>query len=482
MNRSTVHFSSVYGQQFPETFKFGAASAAYQIEGYNSADGKGPSIWDDWTKIPGKIADASSGDDGPDSYVHFARDVEILKNSGVDFYRFSISWSRIMPDGTLPSLNQAGIDYYSNLIDLLMENGIEPMVTMYHWDLPSRIHDLGGFTTSLFPLYFEQYAKVLFEHFGDRVKNWITFNEPSEFCVRGYGTGGWPPGFMTPGAEYYCIYYMQIAHAKAYHLYKKFFFESQQGRVGITFYSINVFPKDPQNPADVEAAERTQMFYLGVYAHPIFIGGFPDVVRESVDRFSSEEGHAWSRLPEYDEETLEYVKGTSDFFGLNYYTSRLAEATETPSTKPLLYDDARVLLTTDPSWPQANSDWLYTAPSGLTNLLLWIKNTYNGVETIITENGWSDAGEQEDDNRVEYLRLHLQAILDAMEEGANVIGHTTWSIIDNFEWSMGYTEKFGIHSFDPVTKVRTAKKSVAFLKQVCETHVLPDRVPTELFP
>lgn len=388
-----------------------------------------------------------------------------------------------MSDGTLPSLNEPGLQYYDNLINELIANDIEPLVTMYHWDLPSRIHDLGGFTSPLFPLYFEQYAIVLFQRYGDRVKQWITFNEPSEFCVRGYATGAWPPGFTVTGGEYYCIYYMQLAHARAYHAYKDKFFATQNGRVGITFYSTFSLAKDPSKQADVEAAEIAQQFQLGVYAHAIFLGGFPEVVKQHIDTFSKEEGQSWSRLPEYDQETLEYVKGTSDFFGLNYYTSRLVEATNTyPNPRPNIVDDPRVLYSYDASWPHAKSEWLYSVPSGLTQLLSWISNAYGQPEIIITENGWSDDGELEDGNRVEYLRLHLNAILDAIDAGVNVSGHTTWSIIDNFEWHMGYTEKFGVHSFDKVTKVRTAKKSVAFLKQVTETRTLPDKVPTELFP
>lgn len=469
-------------KKFPASFKFGGASAAYQIEGYSTADGKGPSIWDDFTEQPGRIADGSSGDDGPDSYVHYKQDVKILKDMGMQFYRFSISWARVMSDGTTASKNPPGIKYYSDLIDELLANDIEPIVTMYHWDLPSRLQDLGGFINPLFPQYFEQYAKLLYEEYGDRVKEWLTFNEPSEFCPNGYSNNVWAPGKAVIGGEYYCGHHMLLAHAKAYHLYKDNFKATQGGRVGITLNSGYYYPKDPEDPAQVAAAHAGLMFQFGIYAWPIFVGDYPEVIRNNVDTFSTEQGYPWSRLPEFSPEEIEYVKGTSDFLGLNYYTSRMTETMDVPNTYPIIYDDSRVRSYTDDSWPQAKSSWLFSCPEGLRDLLIWIKDNFNGVETIITENGWSDDGELEDDNRVEYLRLHLNAILEAIDAGANVSGHTTWSAVDNFEWLLGFTEKFGIHKFDETTKLRTPKKSVAFMKNVIANRYLPDKVPTALFP
>lgn len=469
-------------KKFPASFKFGGASAAYQIEGYSEADGKGPSVWDDFTKQEGRIADGSSGDDGPDSYIHYKDDVRILKDIGMQFYRFSISWPRVMSDGTKASRNAAGIQYYNNLIDELLANGIEPIVTMYHWDLPSRLQDLGGFVNPLFPQYFEEYARLLYVEFGDRVKEWLTFNEPSEFCPNGYSNNVWAPGISVIGGEYYCAHHMLLAHAKAYHLYYDSFKATQGGRVGITLNSGFYYPKDPANPADVAAAHAGFMFQFGIYAWPVLIGDYPEVVRNNVDQFSIEQGYPWSRLPKFTPEEIEYVKGTSDFLGLNYYTSRMVEAPANPNTYPIIYDDSRANAYGDPSWPRAKSEWLFSYPDGLRDILIFIKDNFNGIETIITENGWSDDGELEDDNRMEYLRLHLNAILEAIEAGANVSGHTTWSAVDNFEWLMGYTEKFGIHQFDQITKSRRPKKSATFIKNVIANRYLPEKVPTVLFP
>lgn len=469
-------------KKFPASFKFGGASAAYQVEGGSTADGKGPSIWDDFVKLEGRIADGSSTDDGPDSYLNYKDDVRLLKEIGMQFYRFSISWPRVMADGTTATINEAGLQYYDNLINELLANGIEPIVTMYHWDLPSRLQDLGGFVNPLFPKYFEQYAILLYKRYGDRVKEWLTFNEPSEFCPNGYSNDVWAPGISVIGGEYLCAHHMLLAHAHAYHAYKDQFFATQNGRVGITLNSGFYYPKDPQKPADVEAAHAGLMFQFGIYAHPIFVGGYPEVVRNNVDRLSTEQGYPWSRLPEMTQETIEYIKGTSDFLGLNYYTSRIAEAMETPNTYPIIYDDSQAKITEDAAWPRAKSTWLFSYPEGLRDILIWISKNYNGVETIITENGWSDDGELQDDNRVEYLRLHMNAILEAIDAGANVSGHTTWCAVDNFEWLLGYTEKFGIHSFNQATKARTPKKSVDFLKNVLKNRFLPEKVPTALFP
>lgn len=467
-------------RKFPDGFKFGGASAAYQVEGQSTADGKGPSVWDDFTKGGGRIADGSSGDDGPDSYVHYKDDVKLLKDIGVNFYRFSISWPRVMSDGTKASINEAGLKYYDNLIDELLANGIEPVVTMYHWDLPSRIQDLGGFVNPLFPKYFEQYAIVLFERYGDRVKEWITFNEPSEFCPNGYSNNVWAPGISVIGGEYYCAHHMLLAHATTYHRYKTSYFATQKGRIGISLNSGFNYPKDETLARDRDAAHAAFQFQFGIYGHPLFLGDYPPVVRANVDKFSAEQGYPWSRLPVMDQATINFVKGTVDFLGLNYYTSRITSFQDT-NTYPIIYDDSRSHSEADPSWPRAKSTWLYSYPKGLRDILVWIKENYNGVETIITENGWSDDGGLEDNDRIEYLRSHMDAVLDAIDAGANVSGHTTWCAVDNFEWLMGFTEKFGIHNFDKTTKARTPKKSVEFLKKVVVERTLPEKVPTDLF-
>lgn len=259
-----------------------------------------------------------------------------------------------------------GINYYHNLIDALIAAGIEPMVTMYHWDLPQAIQDLGGLTNPLFVRYFEQYARLLFEEYGSKVQYWITFNEPMEYCGSGYGSGSWPPAIHANGVgDYLCAHYTILAHARAYHLYKNEYYELYHGKVGITLNGGATFASNPDDPLDVAASDRSFQFSFGLYANPIFLGGYPQVVIDRVNANSLAEGRPWSRLPEFTPEEIEYVKGTSDFFGLNYYTSRIVQHTDSPwGDNPSRSRDESVHAYTNPDWPSANG-WLYSFPYGL---------------------------------------------------------------------------------------------------------------------
>lgn len=252
--------------KFPDDFKFGAASAAYQVEGAWNVDGRGPSIWDTFThNEPERIDDGLSGDDAALSYYKYKEDVQALKEINSQFYRFSVSWTRILTNGEITTRNQLGIDYYNRLIDELIANGIEPIVTMYHWDLPQPIQDLGGFANPLFVDYFEQFANVLYKEFGDRVKIWATFNEPTQYCNNGYADNRWPPALYLHGvADYLCKHHTILAHARAYHLYRDKYFTSQNGRVGIVINSRYAFPDDPNNTSHV-AASNTDMEFTVNY-------------------------------------------------------------------------------------------------------------------------------------------------------------------------------------------------------------------------
>lgn len=348
------------------------------------------------------IADASNGDEAAKSYELYNEDIKILKEMGSQFYRFSIAWPRVLPNGDISSRNQAGIDYYHKLIDALLENNIEPMVTMYHWDLPQFLLDLGGLTNVIFINYFVEYADLLFTEYGNKVKMWITFNEPEVYC--GHFNSGQLPGV----GPYLCAHYTVLAHSRAYRLYQTKYLKEQGGRVGITLNTGYSFPDDPTNAMHVEASDRSLQFGLGHYAHPIFHGDYPSVVRESVDRNSAEEGRLWSRLPRFTAEELEMCKGSSDFLGLNYYTSGIVRPAEmdnfeVPSKARDTYTWGRV----DASWPQAKSSWLYSIPEGLYELLKWMESEYK-TEVIITENGWSDDGELDDEDRITYFEVCLR--------------------------------------------------------------------------
>uniref|UniRef100_A0A1B0DA68 Uncharacterized protein n=1 Tax=Phlebotomus papatasi TaxID=29031 RepID=A0A1B0DA68_PHLPP len=459
---------------FPQDFTFGVATAAYQIEGGWNEDGKGPSIWDTVThEHPELIDDKSSGDVGPDSYHLYREDVKILKELGVNFYRFSISWARILPTGDVSSLNPAGLKYYSDLIDLLLEEGIQPMVTMFHYDLPQYIQDLGGLTNPLFVKYFLEYSRILYENYGSRVKHWITFNEPSESCIQGYSSGTQAPLIKLHGVgEYICAYNVLLAHAEAYHFYKAKFAKIFGGKVGITLDSRWLYQKSPGN----DLIEKGMQFQLGFFANPIFSpsGGWAKQLEDSVDRNSAKERRAWSRLPAFSPAEIERVKGSADFLGLNYYSARFVEPGKfaEDSTNPSWERDQNLTYMVDPSWRRAKSSWLYMVPEGLKDILLWIKRTYGNPEVIVTENGWSDDGELEDDGRVDYLKGHLQAVSEALQEGCNVRGYTHWSLLDNFEWMRGYTEKFGLYRVDmeDPEKKRVQKKSATVYKDIIKSR------------
>ncbi|CAO1391204.1 unnamed protein product [Diamesa hyperborea] len=336
--------------KFPDDFLIGS----YQIEGNWNENGKGE----------------NNGDVGADSYYKFLADVKAMKDVGFHHYRFSVSWSRIIPNISM-TVNQKGLDYYSRLIDDLLSNKIEPIITLYHWDLPQYLQDLGGFADPMIVNHFENYADVLYKAFGDRVKKWITFNEPWNFCVDGYGTGKVPPQVVSNGVgEYLCSHYMLQSHAAAYHLYKNKYFSVQKGLVGITLIVDGYLPKN-RSLMENEDTQKAQEFRMGWYAHPIFSkeGGYPQVMIDVIGNNSMKEGRNTSRLPTMSDEMKTSLRGSADFFGLNYYTTRLVEKATTQ--KGVSWEnDVGLDFTIDSTWKRGKSQ-------GLHDVIVWIKNNYN---------------------------------------------------------------------------------------------------------
>ncbi|KAG5671235.1 hypothetical protein PVAND_001444 [Polypedilum vanderplanki] len=460
-------FAEIYN--FPSNFVWGAASASYQIEGAWNVDGRIPSIWDTAShKNNSSVVDGSTGDDAAMSYYYYEKDIQALKDIGFKTYRFSIAWPRVLTKTN--QVNQAGIDYYSKLIDRLKEEEIKPMVTMYHWDLPQYLQDLGGWTNPAIVKYFEHYADTLYKHFGDRVKEWITFNEPATFCDGGYSWGWHAPEIRTEKqiGGYLCSHHILLAHGAAYHLYKNKYFADQQGKVGICLNTGYSFPAN-ENVTD-EHVDRAMHFGLGRYANPIYSvdGDYPRVMREAIDQKSTDEGRRWSRLPHFTTAQVESLHGAADFLALNYYTSSLIQPYSHLGWNPA-DSDSEIHSFHDDNWKRSSSSWLVSVPEGLYHLLLWIKDNYNNPLVYITENGWSDLPMTiEDDGRVEYLREHLAAMSRAITDGCRVETYTVWSLTDNFEWMRGYTERFGIYAInftDPERK-RIPKNSVDLMKQV----------------
>ncbi|XP_050058497.1 myrosinase 1-like isoform X1 [Aphis gossypii] len=456
--------------KFPNDFMFGTATAAYQIEGGWNEDGKGENIWDHLVHThPELINDGSNGNIACDSYHKYKEDVELAKNLNVKFYRFSISWARIAPSGVMNVLNEKGIAYYNSLINELINKNITPIITMYHWDLPQYLQDLGGWVNPIMSDYFKEYARVLFIHYGDRVKWWITINEPLQIS-RGYAFSTYAPYLSLNNTGYYLsAHILLIAHGKAYRLYKEMFKSTQQGKISISISGLFFLPKNAESLDDINTAERANQFERGWFSHPVYKGDYPPIMRQWIDKKSKEEGTLWSILPTFTEDEIKLIKGAADFYAFNHYSTRLVTQ---QSGDPNSYynSNAGYYVSVDKSWSKSCvASWLIPVPDGLRQLLIWIKNEYSNPPMFITENGYGDSGQLDDLDRISYLQGYLNATLHAIhEDNCNVIGFTVWSLLDNFEWMDGIRIRFGLVKvdFNDPNRTRTPKGSYAFFKNV----------------
>ncbi|XP_073963444.1 myrosinase 1-like [Choristoneura fumiferana] len=467
-------------RSFPANFGFGASTASYQIEGAWDVDGKGISMWDYLVRTnPNHIADNSNGDIAANSYYNYKRDIEMLKELGATHYRFSISWPRILPLGRPNYVNQRGIDHYNAFIDELIANDIVPFATMYHWDLPQILSELGGWTNEEIVDWFGDYARVLYQNFGDRVKHWLTINEPYIHCNFGYGDGRHAPLIQSPGEGYYeCGRHILLANARAYHIYNEDFRNTQNGQVGIVLSSDWAYPASDSDD-DIQAAEDYLAFHLRLFMDPIFSaqGNYPQTVIDRVQAASTAQGLNASRLRPFTQEQIEDIRGTSDFLALNSYTSKIAFRNSSVTgtfVVPSHNDDAFLDTYMDDSWPASESPWLREHAPGFYNLLVYIKNTYNNPTVYITENGFSSTPGLNDDGRMNYYRNYLSALLDALAEGCDVRGYFAWSLMDNFEWAMGYTQRFGLYQVDmeDPQRTRTPRKSALVYKEIIRSRVI----------
>ncbi|XP_072973673.1 beta-glucosidase 12-like [Typha angustifolia] len=463
-------------RSFPEGFIFGTASSAYQYEGGAKQGGKGPSIWDTFThQHPDKIADGSNGDVAIDSYHRYKEDVSIMKEIGMDAYRFSISWPRILPKGTLSGgVNKEGVNYYNNLINELLSKGIKPFATLFHWDSPQDLEDkYEGFLSQNIVKDYVDYAEVCFKEFGDRVKHWITFNEPWTFCSGGYTAGMFAPGRCSSWAgcsvgdsgrePYTACHHMLLAHAEAVQLYREKYQANQNGIIGITLVSHWFVPYSSSN-SNVRAAQRALDFMYGWFMDPLTRGDYPHSMRSLVG----------NRLPMFTKEESKLVNGSFDFLGLNYYTANYADSLPPSNGINISYNtDARANLTGVrngiPIGPQAASNWLYIYPPGIREILRYTKLKYNNPVIYITENGVDEANNSslsleealKDPTRKAYYFKHLLYLKKAISEGVDVRGYFAWSLLDNFEWANGYTVRFGINFVDYKNGLKRYPKSSA---------------------
>ncbi|CAG4967452.1 unnamed protein product [Parnassius apollo] len=436
-------------------------------------------MWDHLVRTdPNFIADNTNGDISANSYKLYKRDVEMLKELGVSFYKFSISWPRILPYGRADYINPYGIAYYNALIDELLSNDITPFVTMYHWDLPQNLSEKGGWLNEDLVDIFGDYARVLYENFGDRVKHWMTINEPYVHCYQGYVTANHAPRVYLPATGLYeCGRQILLAHARAYHIYQNEF-KWQGGEIGVVLSMDWGYPATDSED-DAEAVLDYFAFHLGQFMDPIFTeqGNYPQRFIDRIANKSATQGFQISRLRPFNEQQIDYIKGSADFLALNHYTSDIIYRNasvigmyEVPSCN----DDAGFGTYKDPSWPSGASSWLREHAPGFYNLLVYIKETYNNPTIYITENGFSSMTGLNDDGRVQYFRNYLSALLDAISAGVNVRGYCAWSLMDNFEWTFGYIHRFGLYEVnitDPNRK-RTPKKSAYVYKEIIRSRII----------
>jgi beta-glucosidase len=443
---------------FPPGFLFGVATAAIQIEG--ASDERGPSIWDSFAREPGRVANGDTPDVACDHYHRWEDDLDLMRSLGVDAYRFSISWPRVLPTGSGPP-NRAGIDFYKRVVDGLHARSIEPLATLYHWDLPQALHDAGGWPARDTAARFAEYASLMFEELGDGVARWITHNEPWVTAFLGHAYGTKAPGRRDWPEAFRVAHHVLLSHGLAVRAFRGAGLNG--GSIGITLDFAPGYPLSA-SVADREAAARWDAFRNRWFLDPVMHGRYP---ADLLGWFESLLG----RLDLGDTDDLIVASEPIDFIGVNYYSR--AVVGNNASDGPLGVRQAPATLpTTDMGWE--------IAPDALRDLLVRIKREYGDIPILITENGsaYDDPapadGVVADPERLAYLRDHLGAVARAAAEGVNVHGYFAWSLLDNFEWEHGYGKRFGIVYVDYATQRRVPKTSALWYRDlIAELGVAP---------
>lgn len=440
------------GGGFPDGFLWGAATSAYQIEGSPLADGAGPSNWHRFSHTPGRVADGDTGDEACNHYRLYRRDVRLMRDLGLTAYRFSISWSRVLPEGR-GRVNPKGLDFYKRLVEELLANQLIPFATLYHWDLPAALDDRGGWLNPDIASWFADYARVLFRALDGHVRFWTTLNEPWVVTDGGYLHGKLAPGHKSPFEAPRAAHNLLRAHAEAVRAYRA----GGKHRIGLV---VNLEPQYPasKSAANRAAASRAEAYMNRQFLDPIFHGKYP----KELGRIFAE---AWPRVAAGD---LLGIGEPIDFLGVNYYTRAVTR--NSPDELPVRAAKVRQRRRayTDTGWE--------VYPEGLTDTLLWVRKRYGNIPLYITENGAAFPDpprarrEVRDPRRVAYLREHLKAAREAIRKGANLKGYFVWSLLDNFEWAHGYTKRFGIVHVDYETQRRTPKASARFYAEVIRTN------------
>ncbi|MBM6404086.1 beta-glucosidase [Phycicoccus sp. CSK15P-2] len=460
----------------PSDFLLGAATAAYQIEGGRHEDGRTDSVWDTFSHRPGTVVGGDTGDVACDHYHRSREDVALMADLGIESYRFSVAWPRVRPDGG--SVNPRGLDFYERLVDDLLAAGIHPWLTLYHWDLPQALEDRGGWTSRETVDRFVEYSLSVHDRLGDRVETWTTLNEPFCAAFLGYVGGVHAPGRTSPADGLAAAHHLLLGHGSVVRALRE---RDASLRLGLTLNLTVVDPLDPTDPRDVDAARRVDGQVNRIFLDPLFRGHYPADVLDDVTTFGLED-HVRPG-------DLDVVSTPIDVLGVNYYTGDVVGHRAPPSAEPgpLEPPAGRSPL---PAAPDAHSHprglpttamgW-EVQPDGLTRLLTRVHEEYTGparTALYVTENGAAyddepgDDGAVEDDDRTDYVRAHLGAVLDAVEAGVPVSGYFYWSLFDNFEWAWGYAKRFGIVRVDYDTQERTPKASALDYARLIATRTL----------
>ncbi|WP_263731620.1 GH1 family beta-glucosidase [Cellulomonas sp. SG140] len=467
------------GRQFPTDFLWGSATASYQIEGGVHEGGRGPSIWDTFSHTPGRVLNGDTGDVAVDHFHRVPQDVAIMRELGLQAYRFSIAWSRVQPTGS-GEFNQAGLDFYSDLVDRLVEAGIQPVATLYHWDLPQALEDEGGWANRQTAYRFADYARRMAEVLGDRVRLWTTLNEPWCSAFLGYASGAHAPGVTDDAKALAAVHHLNLGHGLAARSVRAVLGEDTP--VSVTL-NLHVTRAASHEPADVAAKRRIDTVANEVFLGPMLLGAYPQQVFADTASISD-----WSFVQDGD---LDLIRVPLTLLGVNYYATGLVRAGAPAAVTPGEPGPDGHRAAEHSPWVGADQvEWLpvpgpYTAmgwnidPQGLIDLLLELRDRFPDQPLAITENGAafvdevSADGRVHDSDRVAYLHDHIDAMGAAMDAGADVRGYFVWSLLDNFEWAYGFDRRFGVVRVDYDTLERTVKDSGRWYAELVRTGTVP---------
>ena len=450
---------------FPEGFLWGGATAAYQVEGAVAEGGRGQSIWDVFSHTPGKTFEGHTGDQAIEHYHRYREDVALMADLGLNAYRFSVSWPRIQPEGSGPAV-EAGLDFYRRLVDELLSAGIEPWITLYHWDLPQALEDKGGWPVRDTAYRFAEYASLVHGALGDRVRHWTTLNEPFCASLLSYAAGVHAPGRTEPDAGLRAVHHMLLGHGLAVQAMRA---ADPQASYGITLnlYALGTATDSAQ---DADAIRRVDGLQNRIFLDPVLLGRYPEDVLADVEHLGG--------VGEVEDGDLAVISTPLDFLGVNYYTRHVVSGGNPPSDAPTTWVASSGIEHTKRGLPVTAMDW-EVDPDGLYEVLTRLRDEYPEIPLVITENGAAYADEVAEDggvhdaDRVSYIAGHLRACHRAISDGVALRGYFIWSIFDNFEWACGYDRRFGIVHVDYETQKRTPKDSSAFYGRIARSGHVP---------